>query len=222
MAQYISFDGSATHDVSAVNQADFDVAGDLEIITYARLTNWSASSTIMSLRKSANVFYYGVSTDYLRLALDTGTGVEYKNSTVVHGITNDTGQWTRVTRDNTTGVVKFYKGGDDLDGGPSWVQLGSDVASTAAGLKASGTDPMVVGSAWYSSWLTGRVYVAKMYDGIGGTLITDFNATDFTVGDSDTDSASGSQSNSWVIRGANAVIAEDSPKGAGLMLLGVG
>lgn len=48
------------------------------------------------------------------------------------GIANDVVFWFRVTREQSTGIVKFYYAADDINMPSSWTQLGSNVAGTAA------------------------------------------------------------------------------------------
>lgn len=213
MAQYLDLNGASNTDAAAPDAADFDISGDLEVIAYVAATDWTpaAAKAVASRNSGGDQWYLIVnsgSTGRLQLSVKIGGSVEYISSSVGTGITDGANQWIRVTRANSSGDIKFYTGGGDLAGGPSWSQLGTTQSSTAGALTAT-NDPLKIGSLHWSSYWDGQIYLVEYYDGIGGTLIADFNADDFTVGDTDTDTAVGSAGNTWTIRGTGAEIKSD-------------
>jgi hypothetical protein len=106
--------------------------------------------------------------------------------------------WLRCTYASATGVVTFYYS----QGGTTWTQLGAMVTITAGAI-FNGTNGISVGgnTGGGSAWL-GDVYNAKIYNGINGTLVVDFNPSDWTTGNTFVSSITGE---TWTLNGGAKV-----------------
>ncbi len=84
--------------------------------------------------------------------------------------------WVRVTLDVDNGSggydLTFYYSDDDAE---SWIQIGSTITGGITTSIASASIPLEVGTRWggVNNPMLGRVYRAKVFDGIDGTLVFD-------------------------------------------------
>jgi hypothetical protein len=106
------------------------------------------------------------------------TGATYKGSGVATGFTDGTAHWVRVTIDVDNGAgdtdVTFYTSED----GATWSQLGAVQNAGFTTSIFSATAPVELGAIGAGTYGYGAVQVlaARVYDGIAGTLVADFDA----------------------------------------------
>lgn len=102
-------------------------------------------------------------------------------SSVGTGFTDRSTHWVRVTRIASTGLIKFYTSED----GAAWAQLGSDVAGADGAITDSAVAVGVGGNSSGPTSFPGKMYRARIYNGIresGGTLAVDFDPSRWTSG----------------------------------------
>jgi len=128
-------------------------------------------------------------------------------STVATGISDLSQKWIRVTRDVDNGAsgndTAFYLSDD----GVTWTQLGTTVTIAGATSIFDGSAPVSLGctllaGAGSIANIAGRIYRAQIYDGIGGTLVADFNPALYTSGTTFT----ASTGEVWTINGGAHIV----------------
>jgi uncharacterized protein YgfB (UPF0149 family) len=99
----------------------------------------------------------------LRLVLFQGSTNYTYNST-----TTSTLAYVRVSRNSTTGIIKFFHSSD----GTSWTQVGTDVTGITGTLDISATSSLWVGFATFYSFGNTNYYYANIYKDDSFTTIT--------------------------------------------------
>jgi hypothetical protein len=169
--------GVAGNYASTPDSAAVGITGDIDIKVKAAAADWSPSTTqtFLAKRTTNHLSYQFRLTTSNQLELvrspdgQAGSAV-LKTSTESVFYANMETAWVRVTRDATSGDVKFYTSPD----GTTWTQLGSTVTDIAASL-FDGTAPLEVGSqgTGTANLFTGVVYYASVSDTIDGTPVFD-------------------------------------------------
>lgn len=132
---------------SVPTSAALTTTGDFDIRIKAALDTWTPSSQSMIFSKwntgAQRIWYLSVdSTGKLTLGISANGGTSSAAvSTVATGFAAGSVNWIRVTRESSTGAVKFYTSPD----GTSWTQLGTTVTSTTGALFSS-TSQVEIGS----------------------------------------------------------------------------
>lgn len=226
--QYLLLPGAAGDYASTPDHADFDfINNDFSIRALIALDDWTPSGANTVIHKGGAISDFWrihVLTSALRLELYNGSNRRF-DSTVGPSVTDGDFLWIRIDFDFDNGSSEmegtWYTGGSDET--PSWSQLGTPTTRAT-------TDPIVAsnGAVQIGQQTTGfNMFAGKakqliIYRDLTETdLIGDFDADDFTVGDSDTDTAVDSAGKTWTINGAAEIQAESSGSG-NLLLLGVG
>lgn len=169
--------GVAGNYASTPDSAAVGITRDIDIKVKAAAADWSPSTTqtFLAKRTTNHLSYQFRLTTSNQLELvrspdgQAGSAV-LKTSTESVFYANMETAWVRVTRDATSGDVKFYTSPD----GTTWAQLGSTVTDIAASL-FDGTAPLEVGSqgTGTANLFTGVVYYASVSDTIDGTPVFD-------------------------------------------------
>ncbi|HEV2376229.1 MAG TPA: hypothetical protein VGS19_29175 [Streptosporangiaceae bacterium] len=221
VSNYLRFEGDTTS--YAATGAAAPPTGDLEARTDLELSGWVASVLASQWVGGGNLGWAWL----LNADGTLGFWWTTDGATVQKAVSTQPLPWPggrvslRVTYAHTTGLVTFYYA-SSIDPG-SWTQLGTAVASAsgATGAIWSGTAPLQVGANSYFAaltgsvgvfgsapgvaWapaafagMTGKVYEARLYQGIGGALIADGA---FTAQAAGTTSFTDGQGNTWALSG---------------------
>ena len=192
---YVYLNGTSGNYMSSPDAAALDITGDIDLRVRVALDDWTpatAQTLIAKYNTTGNQRSY-------RLDVSTTGNLAYvwatdgitpitANSSVANGITDGTVKWIRVTHDVDNGAsgndVKFFTSDD----GSTWTQLGTTQTTAGTTSIYSGTALQEVGS--YNSGTAtpakGRFYRAQVYNGIGGTLVFDADASAITDGTAST------------------------------------
>lgn len=203
---FLSFDGSrySFHDgvagscITTPDSAPVSVTGDIDIQAYAGALNWQPGGNNVLCAKwngtgsSSYIFRFGA-TGVLNLTWSAdGTAVLSAQSTVgvSFAAVPYAKRWVRVTRQASTGTVKFYESVN----GSSWTQVGTTVAATSGNI-FDGVDSFVIGArgnTGVTEPLTGKIYQVKMYNGYdgAGSLVFNYDPASYVNGTTLTDAAS--------------------------------
>ena len=106
------------------------------------------------------------------------------NSVSTTGFTDGTPHWIRVTHDVNNGAggndVMFYTSED----GATWTQLGSTITSVGTTNIFSGSALLTLSgdTLGTNTPFAGKIVKAQVYNGIGGTLVANFDASLATIG----------------------------------------
>jgi len=184
---YCYLPGVASNYLSVPDAAALDITGDIDLRVQVALDDWTPSgiNTLLAKYQSgAGLLSYLLdvqTSGNLRFLSSTDGSVANVNvqSTVATGLTDGAVKWLRVTRNATTGDVKFYLSDD----GVTWTQLGTTVASAASVMYAS-TSGVYLGtrSDGASNPAAGKFYRAQVLNGIGGTTVLDIDTSVLTSG----------------------------------------
>lgn len=184
--QYTVLSGNSGSYISTPDSAAVSVTGDLQLIWSGPLTDWTpaADETFISKLTTGGQYSYDLKIattghPYLRWSAD-GTAVIYKPCTAVVPFANGVRGSIKATLDVDNGAsgndVKFFTSTDE---GASWAQLGSTVTTAGTTSIFDGTDILAIGAnSGGTSALAANAYSAQVYNGIGGTLVADYNAAD--------------------------------------------
>ena len=187
---YLYLPGSASNYASVPDSAALSITGDIEFQFRLAADDWTPSVAFLLCNKAS-----GAATDFawsiqintagtvtFRWSADGTTRID-KNSTVALTATDGQPLWVRVTLDVDNGAsgndVKFFQAADSSDVPTAWTQVGSTV--TTAGVTSifdSGQELRVGGeNGALAANLAGKLYRARILNGIGGTVAFDANFT---------------------------------------------
>lgn len=168
----LCFPGTANNYVSKPSAAADDFAGDTEYICQV-YANWGTDSGHLRSRWSAGASYaYRYTANQVQAWFRVG-GVDYF-PIVNHGFSAGFAvKWIRIRRVSATGTVSFASSND----GMTYSAMGTDQATTAGALTSAAGTPVYIGCETTSTGLqTGSVMYDEARNGIGGTVVSSFNA----------------------------------------------
>jgi hypothetical protein len=213
---YVDLPGLDGHTVTTPDHVSLDITGDFELIVFLRAATDTSSEGL--IEKLAADTGYGIRADPsnggVQLVWGDGATTHFKGSGTGHWSV-DTDTWFRGTLDVNDGAsghiwslfVSTVNPGDTDPELVDWTPAGTatEVGTTSV---AAGSAVLRIGQR-DSEFLEGRAYRARVYDGLvadAGTLVADFDAADFAIGESAGDTAIDSVSKTWTINGAQSVI----------------
>ena len=187
----VELDGVSGTYVASPDSAAASVTADIDLVAYICLDDWTpgadsaifgkftttagTKSYLLQLNKTSGVLRLFISSD--------GTAQADAVSTVAPGFTDGTSHWVRATWSDSLDDANFYTSDDPAATDPddvSWTQLGNaDLTLVSSGI-ADTTTALEIGS--LSSGTVNRlscsVHKARVYNGISGVAVVDFNAAD--------------------------------------------
>jgi hypothetical protein len=179
-----------------------DVTGDLEVRAEVQRDSWSdltASEALVSKWGGAGTrsFIFLINAaEQLQLSWSTdGTAVTTEVSEVPIPLLTGGRIALRATLDVSTGDVTFYYS-DSIDG--TWTQLGATQTGSSTSIFASTSDVHVGNHSTGSDPWDGTIFAARVYDGIGGTVVAN---PDFTAQAIGTASFTDSAGRVWTVVG---------------------
>lgn len=190
--QLIAFlPGSSGDFFSTPDSAVSSITSDIDIQIRAAAADWTTTETILSKWEETgfqkSYLFQISSTGALRLFLSEDGAVTLgpATSSVVTGFSDDSLHWIRVTWDEATGDVDFFTSDDDTDDSTavSWTALGTTQTLSPSGIFDSTAD-VEIGSHNSGTAVNfdGAVSRASILNGIGGTLVVDFNPQNYRGG----------------------------------------
>ncbi len=210
---FLSLNGTTPGRARTADKTPLDIVGDLDVRVEAALTDWTpaAVSTLIgkfnTIGNQRSWRFLVLTTGVLRLVWSVnGTSTVFTaDSTVAPTVANGEALWVRVTLDVDNGAagrtITFYTSTNGLD----WTVLGAPVVQAGVTSIFSSTADLAVGAhtAGTTEPMTGKVYSAQVYRGIGGLLVASPQFDEQGVGTTQFQDAQG---NLWTIV-APAVIA---------------
>lgn len=208
-SRHATLTGTSGNYITSPDSAAADVTGDLDLRALVAATDWTPAATGNIIAKW---YTAGAQRSYIlqivsagNLALwvsSTGVNTFQSISSVPTGFVDGTAHWVRATWRASDGRVQFFTSED----GSTWTQLGTDQTSAISGSLFNGTAVVSLGakSQDNAEWFAGRLYIAEIYAGIGGTLKLRFDASDGTPLSSTVTSASTGEV--WTLAGSTAIV----------------
>lgn len=180
---HVWFPGVTGNYLAVPDSAPLSITGDIEIQLFIEPDSWTPSSAQVPLSKDGAGSYRTVLNTDGTVGI-TVDGVFGYISTVAPGFNKGNGQWLKFTLDVDNGggnsVAQIFTGGSDITSA-SWAQLGSDITSTTTSF-ADTTGQLYLGQrANGLQMFAGSIYRAIIKDGIDGTVVFDFSASDWEV-----------------------------------------
>jgi hypothetical protein len=207
---HIDLPGASGDYVSTPDSAQLSITGDIDIRAKVTPDDWTPSATQYIAGKwNSN----GTLRDYILSLRDTGAlAIDWYDSggtarSLVSDVPSLSGTlWVRVSLDVDNGAsdadARFYTSTD----GATWTQSGATKSLGATSSIRDTAAACVIGARDGDGTLAfaGKIYRAQIYDGIAGTLVADFNPTEWTVGSS---TYTDDQGNVWTLQG-NATVGD--------------
>lgn len=188
--KYAWFPGVASNGISTPSTAGNQFSGPLEIITRTAFSALTSAGYATIYDKVPAVATAGFTFAQTTGATGTLTFGAYVSGTFrlctssvtlsATGIVAGTYYWWRVTYDTVTGNVNFYYAPDQATPPTSWTALGTQQTITSGAFTA-GTASIGIGARASNGVNPGanKTSRAILNNGIGGTTVDDFNATDW-------------------------------------------
>lgn len=207
--------GSANSYFSTPDAASLDVAGDLDVVARVAMTDWTPTAeqtiaakwTTTSNQRSWKLSV--LSTGVVRLSWSAnGSASTDIDSTVAPTFTNGTTYWVRATLDVANGSagydVQFFTASDREIEPLAWTALGSTVTTAGTAALFDSSAALTVGAidAGGSAVLAGDVHRVLVRNGIGGTVVGDFNPAEAVSASSTSWGATRVSSQTWSVGSA--------------------
>lgn len=145
--------GLAASHISTADKAALDL-DSFDIAVRVRMDDWTPAAITPLVAKFAESagtdgnrsYYFRVLTGgELSLGIRTAGVNTFYTSTLATGISNGAKAWVRVTRDRSSGDVKFWTAADSITEPGAWSQLGTTVAGSTSAITNS-TSSLYVGT----------------------------------------------------------------------------
>lgn len=185
----VSLPGVTSNYVFSYDRPQHDILGDMEIIAYLSMNDWTPAAAQTILAK-----YVGAGTRSYLLTIDTsgrpllttstdGTATVANLCPTATGFADGSGHWLKVIYDVDDGagnrVASFYTSSDPVTTDPglvTWAFLDSVTTAVTTSIFASLVNLEIGSNASGSgNLLVGKVYRAIVKNGINGTVTSDFN-----------------------------------------------
>lgn len=190
------FGGSVTDGMTTPDAAANRLTGDVAIIAYVAAENWTQNTGINQIILGKRTAASGAAsysllvptggTGKLRMIYSVnGTNALNADSSAATGFADGSGHWVAVSREASTGNIKFWTSNDPATTAPAsvtWTQLGTTQAGTAGNL-AAGDSLLTAGGLAGNTW-AGYVARALLLNSITLTAaaVADYNPATFTTG----------------------------------------
>lgn len=191
---YLNLPGSAGNYASTPDAPSNRITGDIAVIADVAPNDWTPPANGGIGRKwnaagNKRSWDFRIGTSGVLQAVFTSDGVTQlsTSSTVAPGFTDGVRRKIAVTRQASTGTVKYWT---SSDGGATYTQLGAD-RSTTAGALFNSDQPVIFGMSGSGGdfQMIGKGYGLEIYNGIpdilggsAGSLAVDFDASRFADG----------------------------------------
>ncbi len=224
MSLFLDLPATAAHNVTTPSHASLDIVSDIELSGRITIDDLSPASQVAILSKMP-----GSGATGYRFRMETTSELDYawgdgafsgdKRSTASLssvGVVVGDKVWVKVTHDVDDGAsddsLTFWYSLDDtnIEAEVSWTQLGNVKKHGSTTSISTNSQALQVGSHQNGTPWEGGMYRVVAKDGIDGTVVADFAGDDFTLGDSDTDTAVDSTGKTWTINGTAAEIRDDT------------
>jgi len=193
--------GVAGNYFSAPDSAAVSITGDIDVQARIRPRSWAPAARQTIVGKwndtgNQRSFLFDLTPTGALQVVQSTTGIDSIRiwiSPAATGFTDNNAGWVRFTLDVDNGssgsTVQFYTSTD----GVSWSVLGAAQVVATAANTFDGTSPLENGSAnaGTAQNLSGDIFITRVYNGIGGTLVAAFDPSRATDGASSFVAATG-------------------------------
>lgn len=177
----IKLPGTGGHYFSTPDDSSLDLIEDLSLTALVKPDTWRPSvdySLFTKWQPSNLSFLWQIDNTGALLYIQSINGtaaVDSFLSSEIISASETNPLWVGITREQSSGIIKFWVGGNDLY--PVWEQFGVDRVGSTSSLYA-GTAISLIGPSFI-----GNIDYVKVYNGIGdnsqpglGTLVAEFDA----------------------------------------------
>lgn len=194
LGKYGALPGSVGNGFSTPDSAAVSITGDIDIRVKVAMNDWTPAGFPQLVNKSPGGGNYSyqfdiVSDGSLRFVWSTdGTSIVSTASTLPTGFVDGSTHWVRATLDvNYDGagspsifLVQFYTSED----GTTWTQLGANITGAGSTSIFNSAGALEVGAAQsaIANNLAGRIHYAEIRNGIDGTVVAEFDPSDWSSG----------------------------------------
>lgn len=189
---YVPLMGRIGEYIYCADSNALDITGDIDLVVRVQAPNYATgaqqSFIIKEQTTTQRSFRFVVgATGLLNLTISIDGSTTNGVSSDAPGLVGGTAYWLRVTRTQVDGVTKFYSAADQVNEPTTWTQIGADKTLLAGSAIFSSTSFLSLGIRFTDTEpLRGRIYRAIVRNGVGGSIVADFNAnlsTPFGYGD---------------------------------------
>jgi hypothetical protein len=182
--------GVASNYFSTPDSAALDITGDIDIRAKVMLNDWTPTGSpyIVSKNGVSSAYHLRLigGTGQIRFGWFDGSTARTADSVGGTGFADGSTHWIRATMDvDAAGspseyAVKFYTSEDGI----TWTQLGATKTGAGPTQLSVGTAVLAVGmfTNGTSDPLDGHVHYADVRNGIDGTVVAEFDPSDWTSG----------------------------------------
>lgn len=169
---------SGAGSLSTPDSASLDITGDIDIAVRVKIEAGSNGRAVC--KGYPGVYNFGVTSAVVWSEFNVGGGAFYP-STFAHSVSAGAITWLRMTRVASSGLVTYYKAADSAGLPSSWTTINSTTSTT--GSLTTNAAVLSVGSAagGFEAFETG-IYRAVVRNGVGGTVVADFNPNLYSTG----------------------------------------
>lgn len=183
---YALMTGTANSNITTPHKTSLAISGDIDVAIKLSMDNWSeakARGLVSKLGNSAPNRSWAFMLDATNKPYfwwsANGTDLIVATSTLALSVANGSAIWVRATLDVDNGAggytAKFYTSTN----GFTWTQLGGDVTGTGVTGIYNNTVNLEIGSrsAITASMWIGKIYHARLKNGIDGKIVASFDAS---------------------------------------------
>ncbi len=208
---FLDLPGTTGHYVSTPDHVSLDITDDLELRVDVQLDSYNSAALIAKWDAPGDERSYLFTANTSR-QMELGVSSDGSNNqtrTSTFTLVDGTRYHLRVHWDASASVFSFFyriPTGEDLTSDVGWIAAGTPTGSFTSIFSSTAIVEVGTSNTGTSGFKAGERRRAIIYDGIGGTIVANFEPTDFFLGDSDTDTAVDSTGKTWTINGASSEI----------------
>jgi hypothetical protein len=213
-SNYGWFNAVVGNKISTPDSAALDITGDIECIVHAALDDWTPSANQNFIVKSLTGGSAGDRAYQMQIRSTTGYPAFIISDGAVNytliadaapAVSDGASIWIKAAVDVDNGAsgktATFYTSSD----GVAWTILGSPIIDAGVVAINSVTSDLFIGAQDDGTPMLGKVYRAEVYDGIGGTLVASFAASDYPSSGGST-FVSSETGETWTINGGAKLV----------------
>ena len=172
--------GASGNGATVADSAALDITDNISIAVRVKMSDYTPAATQYFCEKAGSYAFYIKATGVLSFLIP-GTA-EY-DSTVAPTVSNETAYWLMVTRQRSSGDIKFYQAGDSTSIPSSWTQVGTTVSGSVVPMPVTAFDLKIFYAYAGGNQAVGTNYRLVIYSDVTQTTkVVDADFSSQTIG----------------------------------------